>query len=87
MDWHGECHDHQNYEQTVQAQDTAHLPNSSNYDATHKKLLDTVADIKNQGGRLTVRNVAAHAGVCVATAYNHKCPEMIRQALGIEEDE
>ena len=58
-----------------------------NYDATHKRLLDTVADIKNEGGSLTVRNVAARAGVCVATAYNHKCPEMIREALGIEEEE
>ena len=58
-----------------------------NYDATHKKLLETIADIKNEGGKLTVRNVASRAGVCAATAYNHNCPKMIREALGIEEDE
>lgn len=58
-----------------------------NYEATHKKLLDATACIMQEGGELTVRNVAKCAGVCVATAYNHKCPEMIREALGIEEEE
>lgn len=52
-----------------------------NYEATHRKIQETIERIVQEGGELTVAKVAEQAGICQATAYNHKCPDMIRQAL------
>lgn len=52
-----------------------------NYEATHKKLREAIDSIIKEGEELTVSKVAKKAGVCLSTAYNHECQEMIRQAI------
>lgn len=59
--------------------------NRLQYDIAHKKIKEAIHLIADEGGELSVANVARRAGVCVSTAYNHDCTEMIRQVLEIKE--
>ena len=52
-----------------------------NYKVTDKKIRDAVAKVIESGVDPTVKLVAEEAGVSLATAYAHKCQELILENL------
>ena len=62
----------------LKKQDGRSLRAQKTYDEAHKKLINSAVDLFNNPlvshEKVTVSQIAKHAGVSVATAYNH-CPE------------
>lgn len=56
----------------------------SNYRLTNDKIKDTVIELIKEKGDTTVREVAERAGVSISTAYDHRCPDMILEMVGME---
>lgn len=52
-----------------------------NYEVNHKKIKEAVERIVEKENAPTVKMVAKEAGVSVATAYSHKCQDMILEEL------
>lgn len=52
-----------------------------NYEATHKRIEKVIQKMVDEGDALTVSNVAKRAGICLATAYNHKVREMLLEII------